>query len=440
MKAFFKTILSLAALVAFICVGLAACGFLRFDSGNSGITSDSNSSSSSSGSGSNSGSSSSGSSSNNGSSSSGSNSGNSSGGNSSSQPKEDSDGTFIYSGASVKAANTSISGDIVIPASHNGTLIDTIPASAFKGCYGITSITVPESITSIGEGAFNGCSLLRSITLPFVGHQRGNNGSSACFGYIFGPGSYQGSKSVSVYNRSISGPQYYYVPSTLRSVTITNETIIDSGAFYDCSMLTEINLNDGILQVGVSSFAGCSKIEKINLPSITIIPSSLFSGCISLSSFTINDSVDTIGSSAFKGCTALSSVNSTKAGEFIIPDSVTSIGEGAFNGCSFVKSITLPFVGYQRGNNGSSACFGYIFGSGSYQGSKSVSVYNRSISGPQYYYVPSALRSVTITNETIIDSGAFYDCSMIETLKINSSASQNVGKDAFKNTATPDWV
>ena len=357
------------------------------------------------------------------------------------QPKEDSDGTFIYSGASIKAANTSISGDIIIPASHNGTTIDTIPKDAFKGCTGITSITVPKEITSIGTGAFSGCSLLRSITLPFVGSTKGNTGENALFGYIFGEISYQGGTSVEQhYGTGIGQYNNHYIPTTLRSVTITNETILGYCAFEDLSMLTKIDLNDGILQIGVGCFQGCSKVEEISLPSITILPSSAFSGCISLKKFTINDSIDTISFNVFKGCSALSMVNSETAGTFIIPNTVTSIGRGAFNGCSMMKSITLPFVGSTKGNTGENALFGYIFGETSYQGGTSVEQhYGTGIGQYNNHYIPTTLRSVTITSETVISRGAFQNCSFLDTLTINSGAKNSMGTDAFKNATQPTW-
>ncbi len=345
----------------------------------------------------------------------------------------DSDGTFIYSGATVKAASTSISGDIVIPTERNGSPIDTIPANAFKGCNAITSITVPNEITSIGEGAFNGCSSLRSITLPFVGGQRGNTGSSSRFGYIFGTSFYQGSTEVA---SGIGSYTHYHIPSGLRTVTITNETVIGYSAFEDCSMLTAINLNDEITQVGEGCFEFCSKITEISLPNVSILPSKLFKGCIALSKFTINSSVDTIGSSAFEGCNALSSVNSDTAGKFIIPDTVTSIGDGAFNGCIQIESITLPFVGSRKGNTGSASYFGYIFGTTYYQGSTLVR--HSGITGPRNY-IPSTLRSVTITNETIVGNYAFRNCTMLQSITINSGAQNNVGEDAFEGTVKPTW-
>ncbi len=400
MKKRLMVILSLALAVC-CCLGLAACGLFGFGADGGG---------SSSGSGSGSG-----------------------GG--SSQPQVDSDGTFLYSGSTVKAASTSISGAITIPAEHNGMPIDTIPANAFNGCNAITSITVPESVTSIGAGAFNGCSSLRSITLPFIGSQKGNTGSAAYFGYIFGTSSYQGGTGVE--HEKASWPTRYYIPETLRSVTITNETIIGKYAFRNCTMLTEINLNEKVIQVGERSFEYCSKLEEINLPSVSILPEALFGGCISLSKFTINDSVDSIGEEVFRSCHALSSINSETAGTFIIPDTITSIGAAAFNGCSLVKDITLPFVGYQKGNTGSAAYFGYIFGTSSYQGGTGVE--HEKASWPTRYYIPETLRSVTITNETIIGKYAFRNCSMLQSITINKAAQNSVGEKAFENTATPTW-
>ena len=379
--------------------------------------------------------------------SSGGNSGNNSGSSSSggsNQPKEDNDGTFVYSGASIKAANTSISGEITIPAEHGGVPIDTIPANAFKGCNAITSIVVPESVTTIGAGAFSGCSSLRSITLPFVGGQKGNSDTSAaCFGYIFGTSSYQGGTKIrQAYGTGIGRYEDFYIPSTLRNVTITKESVLNYGAFQNCSMLAKIELNDSIIQVGANCFINCSKIETISLPSISIIPDSLFSGCISLNKFTINPSVDTIGEAAFKGCSTLSMINSELAGDFIIPNAVTSIGYAAFSGCSMIKSITLPFVGCQKGNSGTSkACFGYIFGEDSYQGGTKIrQIYDTGIGQFEDFYIPSILRSVTITSETVLCYGAFQNCSMLTTIKINKGAQNNVGEKAFENTATPTWV
>ncbi len=360
------------------------------------------------------------------------------------EKSEEKDEYFIYSGSSIKAVNTSISGDIIIPSEHNGVTIDTIPKDAFKGCNGITSIDIPDSITSIGSGAFNGCSLLKSISLPFVGSQKGNsnnNTGEASFGYIFGKDQYEGCTQVlQQYNSSNSN--WFCIPSTLRTVTIRNESRLGYGAFYNCSMLTSIHLNDGITQVGEVSFCNCQKITEIKLPNITSIPRAMLSGCSALSKFTINDSVDTIGAYAFNKCTNLLSINSDTAGEYIIPDGVTSIGSGAFSGCISLTGISLPFVGSQKGNGNNSAgeaSFGYIFGKDQYEGCTQIRQ-QYSSSNSNWFCIPSTLRTVIIKNESKLGYGAFYNCSTLTYIQINSDAKSNAGENAFYGTVNPTWM
>ena len=105
-----------------------------------------------------------------------------------------------------------------------------------------------------------------------------------------------------------------------------------------------------------------------------------------------------------------------------------------------LKSITLPFVGSKKGNSGTrESNFGYIFGEDSYQGGIKISQqytgYNNS-----WFYIPSALRTVKITNETVINYGAFQNCSMLTSITINAGAKNNVGEKAFANTVNPTWI
>ena len=390
-------ILSILATIC-VCVGFTACELGFYEYNNGGNNSSDNSQ----------------------------NQGNNSGNNNQNQGSNYSN--FIFSGSSVRAVNTSISGAIVIPSEHNGTTITTIPANAFKDCTNITSIEVPESVTSIGAGAFSGCSALIDVTLPFVGSNRGNYGlPAALFGYIFGSTSYEGGSMVEQYSPL---KNTFYIPATLQSVTITNETAIGQGAFQNCSMLTEINLNNEITKVGISSFENCDNIAEINLPGITSIPSYLFKGCTSLSNFTISDSVNTIDSSIFAGCTGITSVE--------VPESVTSIGAGAFSGCSALIDITLPFIGSQKGNyNSATALFGYVFGTTSYEGGTKVEQHSPL---KNTFYIPSTLRIVKITNEIVIGDGAFQNCSMLTSLTINTRAQDFVGVNAFENTVIPVWA
>lgn len=340
---------------------------------------------------------------------------------------------------SVKPENvTVLKGDVVIPDTYQGRAVTTIPEKGFAGCTAITSVTVPDSVTYIGKAAFSGCIKLQSIILPFVGNSRSSTEYNGHFGIIFGTDSYTGgTKTTQYYNSYYS--YSYYIPGQLKSVTITDATMLSYGAFYNCSMLTEINLNDEIIAANEVVFCGCSGIKEINIPGLTVISRAMFSGCSSLEKLTLNENVTEIQGSAFYGCMNLKSINSDVEGEFIIPDSVTFIGDGAFSGCIMLQSITLPFVGNSRSATETDGVFGAIFGTDSYTGgTKTAQYYSNYYSNS--YYIPNQLKSVTITDATMIGYGAFYNCTMIKTLKINAGAKNNVGTNAFKNCKTPTLI
>ena len=232
--------------------------------------------------------------------------------------------------------------------------VTSIGSYAFSGCSDLTTITIPDSVTSIGSGAFSGCSSLKSITIPFVGDEAGKTSSDTYqypFGYIFGTSSYTGSEAVRQYyygsSTSSTTWETYYIPSSLRSVTVTGGNIL-YGAFYDCSMLTSVTIRNGVTSIGGSAFRGCSSLESITIPFVGATKygteDTHFGYIFGASSYSYNDYYvpaslkkviitggTSIGWGAFEDCTGLTSVT--------IPDSVTSIGERAFWNCTGLTAI-----------------------------------------------------------------------------------------------------
>ena len=157
--------------------------------------------------------------------------------------------------------------------------LTSIGASAFRGCTGLTKITISEGVTSIGDGAFYGCTGLTEITIP-------------------------------------------------ESVTSIGED-----AFRDCTGLTEIAIPEGVTSIGNGAFYGCTGLTEITIPEgVTSIGREAFRYCTGLTEITIPESVTSIGNGAFFHCTGLT--------EITIPESVTSIGDFAFFGC---KKVIVPW-------------------------------------------------------------------------------------------------
>ena len=225
-----------------------------------------------------------------------------------------------------------------------GNGVTYIGESAFRGCIGLTNITIPDSVTIIGRGAFSGCSSLKSITIPFVGAKAGVTSSDTYqypFGYIFDTSRYDGGVATEQYyygsSTSSTTSTKYYIPSSLKSVTVTSGNIL-YGAFYGCAGLTSVTIGNGVTYIGESAFLGCTGLTTVNwnATACTTAGSSnypMFKNCSKLTIINIGNKVTTIPSYAFYGCSGLTSVT--------IPDSVKKIGEYAFSGCNGLMSITF---------------------------------------------------------------------------------------------------
>ena len=202
--------------------------------------------------------------------------------------------------------------------------VTAIGKDAFFRCNGLTSLTIPSSVTSIGEFAFSGCSGLTSLTIPSSVTSIGDAAFYGCSGLT----SLTIPSSVTEIGRSA-----FYGCSGLTSLTIPSSvTEIGIGAFSDCSGLTSLTIPSSVTSIGDAAFEGCSGLTSLTIPSsVTSIGDAAFSGCSGLTSLVIPSSVTSIGESAFKGCSGLTSLS--------IPSSVTSIGKSALKGCSGLTSI-----------------------------------------------------------------------------------------------------
>ncbi|MCQ2338317.1 MAG: leucine-rich repeat domain-containing protein [Paludibacteraceae bacterium] len=240
-------------------------------------------------------------------------------------------------------------GNVTIPSSviydTETYSVTSIGSSAFYECFGLTSVTIPNSVTSIGSCAFYNCYGLTSVTIPNSVTSIGSGAFYNCYDLT----------SVTIPNSVTSiGSSAFYYCTGLTSVTIPNSvTSIGSNPFDYCSGLTSIIVESGntyydsrnncnaIIETSTNSLiAGCMNTVIPN--GVTTICSYAFRGCSGLTSVTIPNSVTSIGSYAFYGCSGLSSVT--------IPDGVTTIYESAFADCNKLVTLSIPSSVISIGN------------------------------------------------------------------------------------------
>ena len=356
---------------------------------------------------------------------------------------------YTYDNVNYLLAYVGSDTDLTLPDDYNGQKYK-LNNSAFYNCSGLTSVTIPNSVISIGNYAFYGCSGLTSVTIPDSVTSIGGDAFGGCSDLT----------SVTIPDSVTSiGYSAFYGCSGLTSVTIPDSvTSIGDVAFYNCSGLTSVTIPDSVTSIGDVAFYNCSGLTSVTIPnSVTSIGGGAFYGCSSLTSITIPDSVTSIGSFAFSGCSGLTSVT--------IGGSVTSIGNDAFRDCyKLVEVINKSGLNITKGssNNGDIAYYalnvkkdgtsdivnkeGYLFYTYdnvnylfAYIGSNTDLTLPDDCNGQNYelnnyaFRGCSGLTSITIGNSvTSIGVWVFYGCSGLTSVTIPDSVT-SIGDYAFYN-------
>jgi len=374
--------------------------------------------------------------------------------------------TTTYGVATITGVNTSISGDITIPATLGGYPVTSIGSNAFRECSSLTSVTIPDSVTSIGDSAFIDCSSLTSITIPddvtSIGIAVFNNCNSlASITVAKGNTVYKDIDGVLFTADGMTLVRYPEAKSGTSYSIDSGVTSIGRSAFHNCSSLTSVTIHDSVTSIGYGAFSGCSNLTGINIPDgVPTIEDFAFSGCSSLTSITIPDSVTSISLYAFSGCSGLTSVDlgngvaliegsafsgCTGLTSIIIPDNVTCISGMAFMGCSNLTiyceaaarpsdwdfdwnsyspnvSDKCPVVwGYSASSEPDTSMYTYSVT----DGKATITKVDTAISGD--ITIPTTLGGYPVT---AIGEEAFYNCKEITGVSIPNSVT-SIGQRAF---------
>ena len=252
--------------------------------------------------------------------------------------------------------------------------LTTIGPNAFNACASLSEVTLPASLTSVGLAAFLNCTALTTATYPGTEAQwtanvtvgtrndpllnalhftdgadaSGAAGENVSWSYneaskalrIWGTGPMEDYRttyangSASVATDS-SAPWRDY-RSVIETVSIEDGvTSIGSSSFAACTNLANVEIPDSVVTIGSNAFDSCSALVQVTVPgTVTDIGDSAFRYCTAMTNATIPSGVGSIGARAFQYCSSLTAVS--------VAGSVTAIGDAAFNSCTSLTNVELP--------------------------------------------------------------------------------------------------
>lgn len=351
-------------------------------------------------------------------------------------------GDFEYSlengEITIEGVIDSFSGHAEIPETIEGYPVTKIGEFAFgseKGTtYFTTSVTIPDSVTEIGDYAFSDCWGLTTVNM--------------------------GNGVVSV------GSEAFYNCINLTSITLgDNVDAIHSQAFYGCENLSSVTLNNKLQLISWSAFEGCTSLTEIVFPgSVTNISDRAFANCVGLKDVIIPANVVQMGKGVFAGCKCIVKVdennefyssddygvlyNKSKSelimassaveAQYTIPETVTQIGASAFEGCAQLTEVTIPNTVTDIGDSAFKSCNGLT----SITIPQSITEIQAStfqwcsgLTSVTFSQSAVATRSTAVSGLTGIGDNAFYGCTGLTEITIPDTVTQ-IGQYAFASCSS----
>ena len=290
--------------------------------------------------------------------------------------------------------------------------VTTLTFELFSYCDHLTSVTIPEGVTTMERGVFYDDDLLNGVVLPSTLTTIGYHAFGRCIGLT----------AITIpANVSIIDEYAFQYCSNLATIDLKPQTMTTIGrnAFDSCEKLTAFHVPEGITTLGQDVFYGCKAMQELSLPStLTSIGNRTFYNCISLPSVTIPEGVTTIGNEAFRNCKLI-------GGDITLPAALTSLGSYAFAGCENVESVT--FLGNNDVTMPGESQFSSMKKLKSVKLPDNLSTITRSM-----FYGCNQLQSIDLSRlpATVISPYAFHQCKALASVQL-PPATATIGDEAF---------
>ena len=310
----------------------------------------------------------------------------------------------------------------------------------------LISVTIPEGVTSIGEGAFQYQEYLKNVSIPESVTSIGSFAFYLCFSLenVTIP---EGVTRIEKYtfdccrklkleklpeNLTYIGDRAFWNCNGLKSITIPkNVEIIGDEAFHACYYLTSVSFPDSV-EISTGAFSECTRLTSVSIPVGTSLEKQVFADCTGLSKVTISGGATSFGTSVFKDCTKLTSAGPTGSGCNIEYGWRTEIPANVFSDCSSLEKVILSDKIKTIGDSAFSNCTKLISAGPSGSGSNFEYGWTSKIPTGVFKNILT-LQTVNIAEGiTTIEDSAFSGCTALATVEFPESL-KNIGNSAFSN-------